>query len=78
MRGHALVSASCTMRYAAVSTCCGNRRSSVARHAGVSKARVHVSADHRLHSAMIADHGKGFDPDAVLGAGAISPRRAGT
>jgi PAS domain S-box-containing protein len=42
----------------------------VARHAGVSKARVHVSADHRLLSVMIADHGKGFDPDAVLGAGA--------
>jgi signal transduction histidine kinase len=42
----------------------------VARHAGVSKARVHVSADHRLFSVMIADHGKGFDSDAVLGAGA--------
>ncbi len=42
----------------------------VARHAGVSKARVYVSADHRLLSVLIADHGKGFDPDAVLGAGA--------
>jgi len=43
----------------------------VARHADVSKARVHVSADHRLLSVMIADHGKGFDADAVL-AGATS------
>jgi signal transduction histidine kinase len=42
----------------------------VARHAGVSKARVHVSADHRLLSIIIADDGKGFDPDAVLGADA--------
>jgi PAS domain S-box-containing protein len=42
----------------------------VARHAGVSKASVHVSADHHLLSVMIVDHGKGFDPDAVLGTGA--------
>jgi signal transduction histidine kinase len=42
----------------------------VVRHAGVSKAHVQVSADHRLLSVMIADEGKGFDPDAVLGAGA--------
>jgi PAS domain S-box-containing protein len=44
----------------------------VARHAGVSKARVHVSADDRLLSVMIADDGKGFDADAVLAAGATS------
>jgi signal transduction histidine kinase len=44
----------------------------VARHAGVSTARVHVSADHRLLSVIIADHGKGFDADAVLAAGATS------
>ncbi len=44
----------------------------VARHAGVSQARVHVSADHHLLSVVIADHGRGFDADTVLATAATS------
>ena len=44
----------------------------VARHAGVSQARVDVSADHRRLSVVIADHGRGFDADTVLTTAATS------
>jgi signal transduction histidine kinase len=41
----------------------------VARHAGVSQARVLVAADDHHLSIGITDHGTGFDTDATLGAG---------
>lgn len=44
----------------------------VARHAGVSQALVHVSADHHHLSVVIADHGSGFDTDTVLATAATS------
>ncbi|HUI28037.1 MAG TPA: PAS domain S-box protein [Candidatus Kryptonia bacterium] len=44
----------------------------VARHAGVSRVLVRVSADHDRLSVVIADQGKGFDAEAVLATAATS------
>jgi PAS domain S-box-containing protein len=44
----------------------------VARHAGVSKARVRGSTNDHVLSVVIADEGRGFDADAVLAAGGTS------
>ncbi len=44
----------------------------VARHAGVDKAKVNVSADAENLSVQISDPGKGFNPQAALAAGESS------
>lgn len=44
----------------------------VARHAGVSKARVWLGADQDQLTVEIHDQGRGFEPDTVLAAGAGS------
>ncbi|HEV8715120.1 MAG TPA: PAS domain S-box protein [Candidatus Binatia bacterium] len=44
----------------------------VARHAGVSEARVWLGADHDQLTVEIHDQGRGFEPDTVLAAGAGS------
>lgn len=44
----------------------------VARHAGVSEATVRVWSDERRLHVLIEDQGVGFDPEAVLAAGASS------
>jgi PAS domain S-box-containing protein len=44
----------------------------VARHAGVSDATVRLWADHDTLGLQIEDRGAGFDPDAVLAAGATT------